>query len=91
MSCAHLRTDRVIERFLPGINPVLCYYRDPMGRPRNDHGKLTIEVAVTPKLVNYLDLLKKGEGFGNSRAEIVRNFVWKEVNRLIETGRLKSG
>jgi hypothetical protein len=50
---------------------------------------MTIEVAASPKLVQYLDELVRDEGFGNSRPEIVRAFVWKEVNRLIEAGRLK--
>lgn len=48
-----------------------------------------VEFKASPKLLAYLDALKNEEAFGNSRAEIVRNFVWKEVNRLIEVGRLK--
>jgi len=60
------------------------------GRPKNAHDSVTIEVTASPKLVAYLDDLKKQEGFGNSRAEITRNFVWKEINRLLEVNRLKA-
>jgi hypothetical protein len=59
------------------------------GRPKSEVETTPIEFKATPKLVQYLDALKDDEGFGNSRAEIARNFVWKEVNRLIEVGRLK--
>lgn len=61
-----------------------------MARPKNIQASVTIELIVTPKLVAYLDELKEAEGYGVTRSEIIRNFVWKEVNRLIETGRLKS-
>ena len=61
-----------------------------MARRRKSQEAFTVEFAATPKLVAYLDDLIKEEGFGNSRAEIVRNFVWKEVNRLLEVARLKS-
>lgn len=60
-----------------------------MARPRNPETSTPVEIALSPKLVEYLDTLKDMEGFGGSRAEIIRNFVWKEVNRLIETSRLK--
>ena len=60
-----------------------------MGRPKNTHETIPVEFTASPKLVHYLDELQNDEGFGSSRAEIARNFVWKEVNRLIETGRLK--
>ena len=60
-----------------------------MARPKNAHEPITIEFAGTPKLAKYLDVLVRDEGFGSSRAEVARNFVWKEVNRLIEAGRLK--
>lgn len=57
------------------------------------HGKTqesdSIEFAATPKLVAYLNDLVAAEGFGNSRAEVARSFVWKEVNRLLESNRLK--
>jgi hypothetical protein len=61
-----------------------------VGRPRNTEASIKIEVLVSPKLAKYLDTLKVEEAFGNSRPEIIRNFVWKEVNRLIEVGRLKA-
>jgi hypothetical protein len=60
-----------------------------MARPRNTQASVTVEVALSPKMVRYLDELKDKDGFGNSRPDIIRNFVWKEVNRLIEAGRLK--
>lgn len=60
-----------------------------MARPRNPETSTPVEIALSPKLIEYLDALKEMEGFGGSRAEIIRNFVWKEVNRLIETSRLK--
>jgi hypothetical protein len=59
------------------------------GRPNNDEESAHFEVTCEPKLVEYLAELKAMQGFGNSKSEIARNFVWKEVNRLIETGRLK--
>lgn len=58
-----------------------------MARPRTPD-TVTIELAISEKLVAYLDELKTMDGFGNSRPEIIRNFVWKEINRLIEVGRL---
>lgn len=60
------------------------------GRPRNEEATTSLTVtAVEPKLVAYLDDLHKMQGFGNSVSAIARGFIWKEVNRLIETGRLK--
>lgn len=41
------------------------------------------------KLISYLDELVGKQGFGNSRSAVARNFIWKEVNRLIEAERLK--
>ena len=49
----------------------------------------SIDFAAPPKLIAYLDDLVEQQGFGTPRAEIARNFVWKEVNRLIESNRLK--
>ena len=60
-----------------------------MGRPRNTKPSVIVEVSVPRKLVDYIDELKDMEGFGASRSEIVRNFVWQEVNRLIEVGMIK--
>jgi hypothetical protein len=59
-----------------------------MARPRNAQASVAVDLTVTPKLVAYLDDLKGMEGFGISRSEIIRNFVWKEVNNLISAGRL---
>jgi hypothetical protein len=59
------------------------------GRPKGEKPTKAVPVTATPKLYEYLGDLVEMEGFGTSRAEVARNFVWKEVNRLIETGRLK--
>ena len=60
------------------------------GRPRNNEPTGTLEVTgVEPKLLEYLEDLRKAQGFGNSMSAIARGFIWKEVNRLIESGRLK--
>jgi hypothetical protein len=48
-----------------------------------------VQIQASPRLVAYLDDLVAGEGHGHSRAEVARNFVWKEVNRLIEVGILE--
>lgn len=60
------------------------------GRPKNEEVTATLEVTGTEqKLLAYLDDLLKLQGFGNSKSAIARGFIWKEVNRLIETGRIK--
>lgn len=60
------------------------------GRPRNREPTGTLEVTgVEPKLLAYLNDLQRLQGFGNSMSAIARGFVWKEVNRLIEAGRLR--
>lgn len=60
-----------------------------MARPRNPEASVLVEVSMSPKLLKYLDELKEQDGHGASRPDIIRNFVWKEVNRLIEVGRLR--
>jgi len=60
------------------------------GRPKNEEATATLEVTgAEPKLLAYLDDLQKMQGFGNSISAIARGFIWKEVNRLLESGRLK--
>lgn len=59
-----------------------------MPRPRKAETPVLVEIGFSPKTIRYLDILKEKEGFGSSRPEIVRNFVWKEIERLIEVGRL---
>jgi hypothetical protein len=54
---------------------------------RKNTGK-NILVSAPSRLHEYLEDLRLMEGFGSSKAEIMRNFTWKEVNRLIEAGRL---
>ena len=58
------------------------------GRPKNRHKSVAVTITVTPKLIQYLDDLVDEEGFGNSRAEVAKNFVWTEINRLISVGNL---
>jgi hypothetical protein len=60
-----------------------------MSRQEKARESNAIEFTATPKLLGYLDDLIKQEGFGTTRAEIARNFVWKEVNRLLESNHLK--
>ena len=60
------------------------------GRPKNEEAPATVEVTgAEQKLLAYLDDLRKLQGFGNSISAVARGFIWKEVNRLIEAGRLK--
>jgi len=60
------------------------------GRPKNEEAAATLEVTgAESKLLAYLEDLRKLQGFGNSLSAIARGFIWKEVNRLIEAGRLK--
>jgi hypothetical protein len=60
------------------------------GRPRNEEKTSQLVVSgVEPKLLLYLEDLRKMQGFGNGDATIARGFIWKEINRLIEAGRLK--
>ena len=59
-----------------------------MARPKNTEATVYFEIGFSPKGVQYIDQLKDKDGFGSSRAEIIRSFVWKEINRLIEAGRL---
>jgi hypothetical protein len=59
-----------------------------MARPRNPEATVLVEVGLSPKAIKYLDILKDKDGMGASRSEIIRGFVWKEINRLIEVKRL---
>jgi hypothetical protein len=64
-----------------------------MGRPTKSEGGeepalVKFEMGVEPKLLDYLGDLVKKQGFGNSKSAIARSFIWLEVNRLIEVGRL---
>jgi hypothetical protein len=59
-----------------------------MARPKNPEETIIVEVGLSPKAVKYLDTLKAKDGFGASRAEIIRKFVWDSINHLIEVRRL---
>lgn len=59
------------------------------GRPHNEEEADHFDVSCEPKLVAYLEDLVKLQGFGNSKSAVARNFIWQEVNRLIEVRRLK--
>lgn len=63
---------------------------DKGGRPRATKGTKAVPVNATPKMLEYLDEIVAMEGYGSSRAEVARNFVWREINRLLEVGRLQS-
>ena len=58
------------------------------GRPKHEEPSATLELTIPPRLAEYLDDLLELQGFGNSRQEIIRQFVWNEINRLIPS-RLK--
>ena len=59
------------------------------GRPKNKEEHPAVEITVSPKLLRYIDILREKEGFGNSRQDVIRGFVWERVNDLIRDGRLK--
>lgn len=60
------------------------------GRPKNTEQSAKLELTgVEPKLIQYLEALRLKQGFGRSHSEIARLFIWAEVNRLIENGRLE--
>jgi len=58
------------------------------GRPTNDSVSFEL-TGVEPKLLDYLQDLVDMQGFGGSKSAVARNFIWMEVNRLIEVHRLK--
>lgn len=58
------------------------------GRPANDSTSFEL-TGVEPKLLEYLQDLVGMQGYGGSKSAVARNFIWKEVNRLIEVGRLQ--
>jgi hypothetical protein len=60
-----------------------------MARPKNPTTKITVELQASAKLIAYLDALRKMEGFGESRQDIVKNFVWAGINKLLLEKRLK--
>jgi hypothetical protein len=60
-----------------------------MARPRNEEDKITVELQLSVKLVGYLDELKDKQGFGETRQEILKNFAWESINKLILEKRLK--
>lgn len=49
---------------------------------------MIIQVQVSPKLLEKLKELREMEGFGETYEEIIRNFTWLEINRLIAVRRL---
>jgi hypothetical protein len=60
-----------------------------MARPKNPTAKITVELQASPKIIAYLDSLRKMGGFGESRQDIVKNFVWAGINNLLLEKRLK--
>jgi hypothetical protein len=59
------------------------------GRPKNDQDRIAVEMQASPKLVAFLDEIKAMEGFGDTRPEIVKRFVWDGINKLLLEKRLK--
>jgi len=60
-----------------------------MARPKSKARKTTLELQLTPKLARYLDELVKEEGFGETRQEVIKKFVWDGVNSVLPRERLK--
>jgi hypothetical protein len=60
-----------------------------MGRPKNNEKKVTIEIQASPKMIAYLDQIRKMEEFGETRQEIVKRFVWDGIRNLLPERRLK--
>jgi hypothetical protein len=60
----------------------LSHYNQ-MGRPKNSQRSIEVTITASPKLGAYLDDLCREEGYGNSRAEIARNLVWRAIEDLI--------
>lgn len=60
-----------------------------MARPKSRTKKITLELQLTPKLARYLDDLVKLEGFGETRQEVIKKFVWDGVNAALPKERLK--
>lgn len=48
-----------------------------------------MDIELSPTLLAYINELVEMQGFGATREIVIGRFVWKEVNRLIEAGRLK--
>jgi hypothetical protein len=57
-----------------------------MARPKNTHKSIEVTITASPKMGAYLDDLCREEGYGNSRAEIARNLVWRAIEELIGKG-----
>jgi len=60
-----------------------------MGRPKSLHPPSDVKITATPKLVAYLNALIHEDGFGNSRAEVARNLVWRMIEQLRRDGIIK--
>jgi hypothetical protein len=60
-----------------------------MARPKDPHRKRTIEIQASPKMIAYLDQVKAMEGFGDTRPEIVKRFVWDGIFKLLAEKLLK--
>ena len=57
-----------------------------IGRPKNQHTTITIQVSASPKLAAYLDDLHAEEGYGNSRAAVAKALIWQSLHDLIGKG-----
>ena len=57
-----------------------------MPRPRNLEQSIKITITASPKLGDYLDDLIREEAYGNNRAEIAKNLIWRAVEDLLYKG-----
>lgn len=58
------------------------------GGNEREAGTVKVEVALSLKAGRYLDRLIEMDGFGESREELVKRFIWHGINQLIQSGRL---
>ena len=58
--------------------------------PRRPDARLTerVHFGASCRMRALLDMVVEMEGFGETRAEVARRFVWEGLNRLVEAKRL---
>lgn len=50
---------------------------------------MTLQLRSTVRMKAYLDALVEMEGFGRNREQVAERLVWKCINDLIASGRLR--
>lgn len=53
------------------------------GRPTKDDPGVLVPLKIPTKLNAYLEELVKIQGFGESKQDVIKQFVWTAVNDLI--------